>query len=80
MRFCCHSTWNSLACSAQIIVPFLGFWLRAVSGSWLPQMALASGAKLLAGLVFLRWSAVTPVRALLEKQDAEKLFTQNKVV
>eukprot|EP01052_Picozoa_sp_SAG31_P013863 SAG31_NODE_845_length_11547_cov_8.098096_9_plen_451_part_00 len=60
-----NATWNSLACCSQVVVPYLGFWLRSVSGSWLPQLVLASMLKLLAGGIFSRWSAVTPVRELL---------------
>jgi hypothetical protein len=37
-----NATWNTVACCLPVVVPFLGFWLREKTGSWLPQVRLSS--------------------------------------
>ena len=58
------------AAAAQ--VPFLGFWLRAKTGSWLPQLVLAAGFKVASGTLYTRWASVTSARELLEAQKREE--------
>jgi hypothetical protein len=57
-----------------VVVPFLGFWLRARSGSWLPQLVLAAIAKIVTGTLYMRWAGATAVRTQLleEKRAAAK--------
>ena len=63
---------NTVASSFAIIVPYLGFWLRQVTGSWLPIMMCSVCTKALSGVLFVRWASVTPARKLLEAEDREK--------
>ena len=53
-------------------MPFLGFWLRAKTGSWLPQLVLAAGFKVASGTLYTRWASVTSARELLETQKREE--------
>ena len=37
-----NATWNTIACCLPVVVPFIGFWLREKTGSWLPQLVFAA--------------------------------------
>ena len=57
------------------MVPYLGFWLRAKTGSWFAQIVLSVVLKAFSGLIYVRWSSLQSARSILEKQDATKAAT-----
>ena len=64
-----NAFYNTIACSVGgPLVPFLGFWLRGRTGSWVPQIALAASLKLLSGAVYFCWASVKPARQLIYEQ------------
>jgi hypothetical protein len=60
---------NTLANSAGVVVPFMGVWLRAVFGSWMPHLLFASGLKVIAAGTFMLFASDTPARQLLAARD-----------
>ena len=67
-----NATINSVGSSLAIVVPYLGFWLRRVTGSWTAQILLSSVIKLLSGFIFVSWSSTTSARDLLAAEDKAK--------
>ena len=63
---------NSIASSTAIVVPYLGFWLRARTGSWGAQIGLSMLIKACTGLLYVRWASVTSAREILAHEDAAK--------
>ena len=63
---------NTVASSLAIVVPYLGFWMREVTGSWLAQILVSVGIKAISGVLFVRWASVTPARKLLEADGRAK--------
>jgi len=45
---------NTFASSTAIVVPYLGFALLNLTGSWLPHMAFGSMLKLISGAAFVK--------------------------
>jgi hypothetical protein len=66
---------NTFASSTAIIVPYMGFAMLNLTGSWLPHMAFGALLKLLSGAAFAKDAQVKTAREQLEemqKQQKEK--------
>ena len=64
-----NSVWNTIASSTAIGIPYLGFWLERVTGSWSTMIMIAVFIKTMSGLVFVRWSSTESARAILARAD-----------
>ncbi len=64
-----NSVSNTLASLTAITTPHFGFWLRAKTGSWAPQLFFAAALKILTGIAFSRTCTLTDARTqLVERQ------------
>jgi sugar phosphate permease len=72
-----NSVANSLANVMGILVPPLGLWVRARTGSWLPHFALAGAVQSLTALLWIRYCSVTPARQLLAAARASERANEN---
>jgi hypothetical protein len=50
-----NATINTVASSLAIVVPYLGFWLRRVTGSWFAQIMCSVVIKAISGEISLPW-------------------------
>ena len=65
-----NSISNTLASLTAVATPHFGFWLRAKTGSWAPQLFIAAAFKVLTGLVFSHTCTLTPARQQLADRAA----------
>ena len=67
-----NSVFNTVGSSTAIVIPYLGFWLERVTGTWSTMMYVAVACKVVSGLVFLRWSSIESAREILDREDERK--------
>eukprot|EP01052_Picozoa_sp_SAG31_P060812 SAG31_NODE_19947_length_588_cov_0.584867_2_plen_126_part_00 len=60
---------NSVASASAVFVPYLGFWLKRTTGSWMPVVLLSVVGKIMSGAIYLRWSSIESGRSTIEKED-----------
>lgn len=66
-----NSVSNTLASLTAITTPHFGFWLRARTGSWAPQLFFAAALKILTGLAFARTCTLTDARTQLAARQSQ---------
>ena len=73
-----NATINTVASSLAIVVPYLGFWLRRVTGSWFAQIMCSVVIKAVSGEInrpcFARQSIRVPVGAWTDEYSAALLL------
>ena len=62
---------NTFASSTAIIVPYMGFAMLNLTGSWLPHMAFGALLKLLSGAAFAKDAQVKTAREQLEEMQKQ---------
>jgi MFS family permease len=63
---------NTFASSTAIVVPYMGFAMLNLTGSWLPHMAFGSLLKIISGVMFAKDASVTTAREQLAQRAAAR--------